>query len=185
MKTLFGSYAILMSALLIPFSAHASKATEALEAHQIYCSESVVVDDETHEILNLAEVTIQLDAAGKAISLKFDRDASDGMPAIHAKFTADEDSVKHTVEPLDSGTITNPEYESILVRNISGDVVHVKVNDHAYSGVAGSTLEFAFGGKTFSTDEGVHPVSCTGQVKFSAGRDSLGDLEGDDGELLP
>jgi hypothetical protein len=185
MKTLLGSYAILMSALLIPFSAQASKASDALKAHQIYCSESMYTDDETHGTQELAEVTIQLDAAGKATSLKIDREASDEMPAIHSIFRADEDSVNHTVEPLESETITNSAYESILARNLSGDVVQVKVNDHAYSGWAGSTMEMAFGGKTFSTEEGGHMVSCTGQVKFKAGKDSLGDLEGDDGELLP
>lgn len=191
MKTLLGSGVILMSALLVPFSVFADPATaaekaDAIKNHQIICSESNMNDSEDgSESRALAKVMVQLDASGKAVSLKIDRDASGEMPAIHSKFTAENDSIAHTVEQQEPENTNITDVETILARNQSGDVVHLKVNDHMYSGWAGSTLEIAFGGKTFSTSEAGNSVSCTGQVKFDAGYDSLDDLEGGDGELLP
>jgi len=191
MKTLLGSGLVLASVLLVPFSLFANPATgsekaEAIKNHQIVCSETNMNDSEDGEgSITLAKVMVQLDAAGKAVSLKIDRAASDGMPAINSKFTAENDSINHTVEQQESENTNITDVETILARNQSGDVVHLKVNDHMYSGWSGSTLEIAFGGKTFSTGEAGNSVSCTGQVKFSAGRDSLEGLEGDDGELLP
>lgn len=191
MKTLFGSSLILLSALLVPFSVFADPATgsekaEAIKNNQIICNENNTNDSEDgSESTVLAKVMVQLDASGKAISLKIDRPANGEMPAIHSIFTTENDSVNHTVEQQESENTSITDVETILARNQSGDVVHLKVNDHMYSGWAGSALEIAFGGKTFSTTEAGNSVSCTGQVKFNVGNDSLGDLEGEDGELLP
>jgi ABC-type glycerol-3-phosphate transport system substrate-binding protein len=191
MKTLLGWSAILMSALFIPFSASAEVASgaekaAAIKAHQIICGESSANDsDDGSDAVTVAKITVQLDGSGKAISLKIDRPASDGMLEIHSKFTAENDSINHTVEQQESDTTNITDVETILARNQAGDVVHLHVNDHMYSGWAGSTLEIAFGGKTFSTQEAGVSVSCTGQVKFNAGYDSGADIGEGDGELLP
>jgi hypothetical protein len=180
-----------MSALLIPFTASAEAASAAekeaaIKAHQIICSESSANDSEDGEgSVTLAKITVQLDASGKAISLNIDRPASDGMPETHSEFTTEKDSINHTVEQQESDNTSITDVETILARKQSGEVVHLHVNDHTYAGWAGSKLEIAFDGKTFSTEEAGNTVSCTGQVKFNVGKDSSGDIEDVDGELLP
>ncbi len=141
-------------------------------AGTILCRETSGEFDETV----LAVVTVNLNSKGRAEAVRLQRPANEDLAAIDVTFNSKNSHIVHQVfatgdDPEKNICISDAqgcakEVEKVVVKGNDGSSMELRVNDHQYGGVKGSSFAITTSNLKFDSKDSASLMNCAGPVMF-------------------